>query len=484
MEVAEVDIFSGIIQGLELALLPLNLGLILFGAFLGTLVGALPGLRAIHAVAIMLPIAYALELPVDATLIFLLTIYYGCEYGGRIGPILSHGGKGESVSTQLAATGISSFCGALIAILGLMIIVSLLKLIQIDLSPAEYFALVIFAFAALTFRTGAYPVKTLLSTCIGVMLATIGIDSTTGILRFTMGQPELYDGIEFTTVAIGLFVISEIFTLLENADQDAVPTTQMETVKIEWPKISSCKWAILRGGFIGFLVGILPGSGTTVASDVSEQLEHQYAADSLNNKQSETKILLARETANNAAAGGTVAPLLALGIPGSGTGAILLGALLLYNITPGPNLFNQQIQLVWGLVVAALIGNVILLILNIPLIELFIKLHAIPRHVLTSALLVLAFISCFSVHSSSMSLLVMVMVGLISYLLQKWHYPLVPLLLGFVLGELMENNLRRALAISGGNQQILFSSPISKTLWLMSFLVILLPFIWRRWKRQ
>ncbi|SEA77287.1 putative tricarboxylic transport membrane protein [Desulfuromusa kysingii] len=480
MAAVEMDMVSGFIQGLELALLPINLGLILFGAFLGTMVGALPGLRSIHAVAVMLPIAYALELPVETTLIFLLTIYYGCEYGGRIETILSNGTK-EEISTQLMATGISSFCGALISIFGLVFILSTLQLLQINLGPGEYFALVIFAFAALTFRAWARPLKTLLSTCIGLMLATIGIDSTTGVLRFTMGQPELYDGIEFTTVILGLFVVSEIFILMDNTKHTPALSIHVDPVKIDWATISASRWTILRSGLVGFLIGILPGSGTIVASDVSEQLERQKSTHELTIKQ---KILIARETANNAAAGGTVAPLLALGIPGSGTGAILLGALLLYNITPGPNLMNQQTELVWGLIVAAAIGNLILLIFNLPLIDLFAKLNAIPSLLLTSCLLVLAFISCFSTQSSSISLLLMILVGLFGYLLQKWHYPLVPLLLGFVLGDLMENNLRRALAISGGDFQILFSSAVSKTFWLLSVLVILLSFFWQRWKEK
>ncbi len=474
MAVVDMEMFVTIIPGLQLATEPINLWLILIGSLLGTLIGAIPGLGAIHGVAILLPISYALKLPVESTLIFLLTIYYGCEYGGRIASQLALSEK-EDPEPMLVLTGLGSFCGGLISIAGLTIAVLLLKLLKINFGPAEYFVMVIFAFSVISVQAGERPLKTLLSACVGLMLATIGIDSTTGVLRFTLGHPELYDGIEFTTVAIGIFVISEIFLLMEQAGKRPRSNTVIGKIQLDWRAFLQSKWLILRSGMVGFGIGVLPGRGANTASEISEKLESQRATDG-------QQRLLARETANNAAAGGTVLPLLALGIPGSGTGAILLGALLLYNITPGPSLFNQQTELVWGLIIAALIGNLILLILNIPLLRLFTRVHLIPTQVLTSALLTLAFVSGFAVHGSQFSLLLLALLGLFGYLLQKRGYPLVPLLLGFVLGELMENNLRRALAISGGDIGILFISPSSKIFWFLSLLAILFPMLWQRWK--
>lgn len=472
-----MDFFSGFMQGFQTSFIPLNLGLILLGSLLGTLVGALPGIRAIHAVALMTPVAYALKLPIESVLILLLTIYHGCTYGERFDTILAEGNK-RDISSLLTLTCFGSFFGGMIAVVGLILTMPLLNLLDIGFGPAEYFALIIFAFSALSINTGAYPARTVVSTCLGLMMATVGIDSTTGVLRFTLGQPQLYDGIEFTTVIIGLFVVSQIFTLLENPDHRCTRPNITNT-RPAWKKLFASKAVLLRSAISGFFVGMLPACGTAVASSLSEKIERHLTRNKQNKEPGKRRLLLARETANNAVTGGTMVPLLSLGIPGSGTSAILLGALLLYNITPGPNLLKQHDELIWVIIATAAIANLMLLAINLFLARFFIWAHTLSRQVLTSCLLVLAFIAGYSVHASSFSLLLTFLLGLFGYLLQKLHYPLIPLLLGFVLGELMENNLRRALSISAGDLQILFDSPTCKTLWSLSLIFFLFPLIHR-----
>ncbi|MGW8313158.1 MAG: tripartite tricarboxylate transporter permease [Desulfuromonadales bacterium] len=476
-----MNLFADFTSGLELVASTLNLILIVTGALVGTLVGTIPGIRAIHIVTLMLPVAYALKLPVETTMIFLVTLYYSCEIGDRVGGILSTGQ--DNPWGKLVQTGITSFIGGMISVIALIAIFFLLQFLRIQFGPAEYFALVIFAFAALSFRIGHHPLKTLMSTCIGVALATIGIDSTTGVLRFAPGVPEIYDGIEFTTIACGLFIISEVFILLESSDQKTGPSRKITRERIDWKPLLANKWTILKMALIGLFVGVLPGNGTTTAGGISDKLlQRNSTGDNVEPPHSKLTTLLARDASRNAAAGGTMVPLLALGIPGSGTSAILLGALLLYNITPGPDLFYHSSNIVWGLILASVVSNFILLIINTQFIQLFAWANTIPTYILTSSLMVLAFVGVYSLHASHLSILLMVVIGLFGYVLQSWRYPMVPLLLGFVLGKLMEDSLRRALAISGGDAAILFDSPTSRVFWLLSLLVFVLPLFWR-WRK-
>lgn len=484
MAVVSMDLLADFSSGLKLVASTLNFILIVAGVLLGTLMGMMPGIKTIHIVTLMLPIAYALKLPVETTMIFLVTIYYSCEtVGGRIGRVLAT--QRDASRFELIQTGISSFVGGIIAVGGLIAIFFLLRFLRIQFGPAEYFALVIFALASLSFRVGYHPLKTLASTGIGLALATIGIDSTTGVLRFTPGVPELYDGIEFTTVALGLFIVSEVFMLFESNSRNSARGMEISRKKIDWNPLRGAGWKILWSTLIGFFIGALPGSGTTTARDVSDQLQ-QRSRDDNRAKETHTNLdlLLTREAAVNAAAVGTMVPLLALGVPGGGAGAILLGALLLYNITPGPGLFFQSSNIVWGVILASLISHCLLLIINIRFIRFFSWVNTIPAYILISCLPVLAFIGVYSLHASHFSILLMIIIGFFGYLLQSWRYPPVPLLLGFVLGNLLEDSLRRALAISGGDAAVLFAGPTTKVFWLLSLLVIVLPLARRLKKRR
>ncbi len=509
-----MDILDFLLQGFVVALKPLNLGLALVGAFIGTLVGAMPGIGPINGVAVLLPLSYSLGLPPETALIMLAGIYYGAEYGGRISSILLNipGDAGAVMSTldgyplahqgkagsALALSAISSFIGGTIAVIGLTLFAPPLAEMAIKFGPAEYFSLMIFAFASLAVIVGKNPLKTGISAVLGVMLAIVGVDSGTGVLRYTYDQPELYDGIDFLIVIIGLFAISEILLLVErtqintaelaradSVDPSSMGTKMMNLVPIavnraivNLEEVLACKWTILRSSIIGFIIGVLPGTGASIASAVAYATEKRFNDQEKTFGKGDIRGLAAPEAANNAAAVGAFIPMLTLGIPGSGTTAILLGGLLLYNIQPGPMLFTQQPEIVGGLIASMYLGNLMLLVLNLPLVGWFTRILLVPNWLLVPGIVVMAFVGVFSVHGSIVSIFFMLAIGIFGYFLRKLQYSLIPLILGFVLGEVMEGNLRRALAISGGDIGILFQSPISQSLWILTLsIVILLPIV-------
>ncbi len=483
-----MNILNFLIQGFSVALQPINLGVALIGAFIGTLAGALPGIGPINGVAVLLPIAYALNLPPETALIMLSGIYYGAEYGGRISSILLNiPGDSSAVMTTLdghplakqgrasqalAISAISSFIGGTIAVVGLTLFAPLLATLAIKFGPAEYFALIVFSFSVLAIIVGHKPIKTAIAAILGMMLTTVGVDSSTGILRYTYGQPELYDGIDFLIVVIGLFAISEIFILLEKTDTSKLVPIEIKDRAWQWLEIFKYKWTILRASIIGFTIGVLPGTGASVASAVAYSLEKRIGDRDGTFGKGDVRGLAAPEAANNAAAGGAFVPMLTLGIPGSGTTTILLGALLLYNIQPGPMLFSERPEIAGGLIASMYVGNLMLLVLNLPLVKVFTRILLIPLWLLVPGITVMATIGVLSVHGSIFSLFWMLGIGLFGYFLRKLDYSLIPFILGFVLGELLEANLRRALAISGGQIDILFQSEISRVLWFLTILTI------------
>lgn len=481
-----MGILDGLALGLGVALMPLNFSLILVGSLIGILIGILPGLRPIHGVSVLMPISYAIGLSVETMLIFLVSIYCGTVCGTRASGLLfePETGCGEDIGPLLALSTVSSFTGGLVAVLGLILSVILLQLLAVRFNPAEYFALVVFAIASLSVRAGTYPLRTLASTCIGLMMATVGIDSTTGVLRFAFGQPELYDGIEFTTVVIGLFAISRVFVFFDENVLAKAVIPNIKRMFLDRRQISIHRWLLLRASLAGFLVGLFPGAGTSIASSFSSSIEHRLVPGRLSSDVERSKRIMAEETANSAAVGGALVPMLVLGIPGSGTTAILLGSLLLYNITPGPTLFIQHADIIWSIIASMGVGSLILLLINLLFIRYFIKVSRTPNWLFVPCFIVLAFIGGFSVNGSSFSLLLLILIGGFGYLLEKFEYPLIPLLVGFVLGDLMEDNLRRALAISGGEIDTLFASPISISLFTLSLVVVVLPLVWKRLKRK
>ncbi|MCK0751555.1 tripartite tricarboxylate transporter permease [Chromohalobacter japonicus] len=487
--------FDFLIHGFDVALSPLNLGLALLGALLGTLFGALPGIGPINGIAILMPLAYTLGLPAESALILLAAIYTGAEYGGRMSSILLNvpGDAGAVMTTldghplakkglagpALGLSAVSSFVGATIAIIGLTLFAPLLAEVAVMFGPAEFFALMVFAFASMSVMMGKDPVKTAIGAVLGILIGTVGVDSSTGVLRYTFGLPELYDGIDFVVMIIGLFAISEILLMLEHANRkdgnDGLPP--LGRVFVSLKEVLACKWTMGRSGLIGFIIGILPGTGASVGGAVAYTTEKRLSDTDNSFGTGNMRGLAAPEAANNASAVGSFVPMLTLGIPGSGTTAVLLGALMLYNITPGPMMFSERPEVAGGLIASLYIGNIVLLALNLPLAGVFARVLTIPRWVLVPGIAILAFVGVFQLHSNLAAIYLMLIIGVFGYLLRKLGFSLAPVILGYVLGGLMEQNLRRALSISGGDLGILWQSGISLGLWIAALALLILPWL-------
>ncbi|MBE0496184.1 MAG: tripartite tricarboxylate transporter permease [Campylobacterales bacterium] len=488
-----VEIFSSLGAGFGVALTPTHLFLVFLGTLLGTLFGALPGLGPINGVAILLPICYTLGLPVESSLILLAGIYYGAEFGGRISSILLNvPGDAGAVFTcldgypmaqkglagpALALSGIASFVGATIAIVGLTFFAPLLAGVAIYFGPAEYFVLMVFAFATISALMGSSPVKSLIGLTIGLVVGVVGVDSTTGVLRFVFGEAELYDGFDFLVVIVGFFAVSEVMLMLEHHSQEDFEMPKITRIYITLKELLTCKWTIIRSSAIGFIVGVLPGTGASIASAVSYTIAQKISDKEGTFGKGDMRGLAAPEAANNACAGGALIPMLTLGVPGSGTTAVLLGALMLYNINPGPMLFVEQPLLVWGLIASMYVGNIMLLIMNFPLVRVFTKILQIPYWLLVPSVVVLAFVGVYSVNMSTFALFLAILLGVLGYFLRKLHYPMAPVILGFVLGEIMEDNLRRAFAMSGGEVGILFQGTINWILWGCVVFILFVPLL-------
>lgn len=495
-----MDTFGFLGQGFLVALQPVNLLLALFGCFTGTVLGLLPGLGPINGVAILLPIAFALQLPPESALILLAAVYMGCEYGGRISSILLNvPGDASAIMTAmdghplakqgyagvaLSISAIASFSGSLIATIGIALFAPILANWALSFGPAEYFALMVFAIATLGGMLGGKPVKALMGCFIGLALATVGIDSGTGVYRLTFGDVHLSDGVQFIVVVIGLFAISEILVMLEHTHTGQVALKASGRMLFNAKELGMSLFTMVRSGIMGFVIGVLPGAGATVASAIAYTTEKRINDKKGTFGHGDVRGVAAPEAANNGSACGSFIPMLTLGVPGSGTTAVMLGALTLYNITPGPLLFEQKPEIVWGLIASLFIANVILVIMNIPMIGLFTRMLAIPYSILVPIIAAVSFVGVYGVHSGTFDLVLMVVLGIIGYILRKLDFPTGPIILGFVLAELMEQNLRRALAITNGDASILIESPISITLWILAVLVLVVPVVLRARSRK
>jgi putative tricarboxylic transport membrane protein len=480
-----LEILTFLADGFAVALTPTNIGLALFGCFIGTIVGALPGLGPVNGVAILIPLAFSLQLPPESALIMLSCVYYGCMYGGRISSImLNIPGDEPAMMTcldgypmaqkgrapeALAISAIASFVGAILATIGLMLFAPLLVRLAIHFGPAEYFALFILAFATIGGITGSNPAKALLAAALGLALGTVGIDPQSGIPRYTFGVFELFDGFDAIVAIVGLFAISEVLVLLE--ESHATISTRMVAVNRAFARMSDIKasfGAMMRGSLVGFVAGVLPGAGASLGSFLAYTVEKRFSDREGTFGTGDPRGLAAPEAGNNAAAGGALVPMLSLGVPGSGTTAVLLALLISLNITPGPLLFQKEPDVVWGLIAALFFANIVLLVLNLPLVGLFTRMLSIPLWGLMPFVVMVSFVGVYSIHHSAFDLIVMVAFGVLGYLLRKLAIPVVPVVLGLLLGADMESNLRRALSISGGDYAIFFQSGIALTLYTMT----------------
>lgn len=488
-----MEAFSLLMDGFAVALRPLNLALAFGGVLLGTVVGMLPGIGPINAIAILIPVLFALGIPPESALILLAGIYYGSQYGNSISTILlnvpgttsavvtaidgyplARQGRAE---TALATAAVASFVGGTLSIFGLMLLAPALAGWAIHFGPAEYFALMVMAFAALSSFSGGSLPKALLATGVGLLLASVGLDPNSAVPRFTFGELRLLDGLDFVVVTLGLFAVSEVLLLLERSRRGQEVEARVGRALISTKELLSTRWTLLRGSLIGFFLGVLPGAGGTVSTFVAYGAEQRLVDREGTFGKGDLRGVAAPEAASNASATGALIPLLTLGVPGSATTAVLLGALLGLNVTPGPLLLERNPEVFWGLMASMYIGNLFLLALNLPLVGLFVKVLEIPRWILVPAVAGLGFVAVYAVNSSVFDLGLMVGFGAVGYAFRKLRIPLAPVVLGLVLGPLMEKNLRRAMALGDGGWGALFDSPLTLALWGLTIVLLLLPVV-------
>jgi len=497
-----MDAIPSLIDGFSVALTWQNLFLALLGCFLGTLMGALPGLGPSNGVAILIPLAFALGLPPTPALILLTSVYYGAMYGGRISSILlnipgdepalmttldgypmaKQGRAGEA----LALSGIASFFGAFFATWGLVFLAPQLVRVALLFGPAEYFALYVVAFATLGGIASRNQAKAAFAAALGLGIAMIGVDGQTGVPRFAFGDVHLYDGIDFLVAIVGLFALSEVFIFLERHVSDPNAKGSKLVIGRIVPSLATIRFtfgAMSRSTVLGFLAGILPGAGASLGSFISYSVEKRVSDRNKTFGKGDPRGVAAPEAGNNAAAGGALVPMLALGVPGSGTTAVLLAMLLALGITPGPLLFESNPDVVWGLIAALFIANFMLLALNIPMVSLFVRVLMVPPKFLMPAVAMIAFVGIYGISGSTFDLQVMIGFGVLGWVLRKLDVPLVPIILGVLLGAQMEKHLRRALTISDGEWAALFDSPLSIGLWTLAIVGFVLPVVIGRFFR-
>ncbi|MBL8660947.1 MAG: tripartite tricarboxylate transporter permease, partial [Rhodospirillales bacterium] len=459
----------------------------------GTIIGAMPGLGPSNGVAILIPLAFTLGLPATPALILLTSVYYGAMYGGRISSILINipGDEPALMSTldgfpmarqgrageALALSGLASFIGSFIATIGVALFAPLLVQLALLFGPAEYFALYTLAFTTLGGVSSSNQAKSALAAALGLGIAMIGIDGSTGAQRFTFGEVHLLDGIDFLVAIVGLFAISEVFLFMEHKGEESAVGVKLDRITIPWPTLKKCFGSMIRGTGIGFLAGVLPGAGASLGSFVAYTMEKRLSDRDRTFGKGDPRGLAAPEAGNNASAGGALIPMLSLGVPGSGTTAVLLAMLLTLNITPGPLLFTKNPDVVWGLIAALFIANIMLLLMNIPLVGVFVRVLQVPSRILMPAVAMVSFVGIYGISGSTFDLMVMIAFGVMGYLLRKLDVPLVPVILGVLLGNQMEDNLRRALTISDGDWSILWSSPLAVGLWAFAVIGFVAPMI-------
>jgi putative tricarboxylic transport membrane protein len=492
-----METFANLADGFATALTMQNLALALLGTFLGTIMGALPGLGPANGVAILIPLAFTMGLGATPSLILLTSVYYGAMYGGRISSILLNipgdepammtcldghpmalqGRAGEALSLS----GVASFVGAFFATWGLILLAPQLVKFALLFGPAEYFALFALAFATLGGVSSTNQAKSAFAAMLGLGLAVIGVDTQTGVPRLTFGEVHLYDGIDFLVAIVGLFALSEVFIFLEHRHGEAAAgsgaATKIGRITPSWKMLKFTTPTMLRSSFLGFAAGVLPGAGASLGSFISYTLEKRLVDRKGTFGKGDPRGVAAPEAGNNAAAGGALVPMLALGVPGSGTTAVLLAVLLSLNITPGPLLFTNNPDVVWGLIAALFIANFMLLAMNIPMVGFFTRLLLVPPRILMPIVAMISFVGIYGISGSSFDLLVMIGFGVMGWLLRKLDVPLVPVILGTLLGNTMENNMRRAVTISNGDYWTLVDSPLSIALWSVAIVGFILPLV-------
>ena len=493
-----MEIFQNILMGFQVALSVHNLFFCFVGVTLGTLIGVLPGIGPVTGVAILIPITYGLS--ATTAIITMAGVYYGAMYGGSTTSILINvPGESSSVMTtldgyQMAKQGragpalgmaaFSSFIAGTLATLLLTFIAPPLATVALSFGPPEYFALTFMGLTLVTSLAGESMLKGLMSGLFGLIVACVGIDAVSGEERFTFGNIYLLDGMGFIGVAVGLFAVAEVLLNLEDPLEQVFIQTKL-SLRTLFPNGQDWKDSLApigRSSLLGFFIGVLPGAGATISSFMAYAMEKKLSRHPEKFGTGIIEGVAAPEGANNAAAGGAMVPLLTLGIPGSGTTAVLLGALLIHGLRPGPLLFQSNPDFVWGVIASMYIGNVMLLILNLPLVGIWASLLRVPYTILMPLIVTISAVGVFATDNNIFDMWVMFAFGIIGYLMRKLGFPAAPAVLGLVLGPMVERSLRQSLTISHGDLSIFFTRPISAVLTIGALLSLFTPVFRALWE--
>ncbi len=495
-----MDTLSQLAGGFAVAITPQNLLWCLFGTTLGTAIGVLPGLGPALTIALLLPITF--QVPPEAAFILFAGIYYGAMYGGSTTSILLNTpGESATIVTSLegnrmarsgragaalATAAIGSFVAGTIGTLGITFVAPIVVDVALRFGPAEYFALMVLSFVTVSAVLGASAVRGLASLMFGIYLGLIGVDLQTGQARFTFGLQELLDGVNVIVVAVGLFAVGETLYVASRryAGRDEILPLRgsLYMTREEWAR-SWKPW--FRGSFLGFPIGALPAGGAEIPTFLSYWMEKRFSK-----KPEEFGTVGAiegvagPEAANNASAAGVLVPMLTLGLPTSATAAIMLSAFQSYGINPGPLLLQSQPTLVWGLIASLYIANIMLLVLNLPLIGVWVRILHIPQPLLYAGILVFATIGTYGISQSPVDLILLYLLGAAGFLMRRYDFPTAPVIIGMILGPLAEQEFRRAMTISNGDWTVFFTHPLSLTLLLLALAAFIAPHIWGHVERR
>ncbi len=489
------SIFMNLAIGFQTAFTFTNIVWVFVGGVLGTVIGMLPGLGPATGVAILIPITFGMN-PATA-LITMAAIYYGAMFGGsRASIMINTPGDASAIvscfdgypmtkagraGTALAISAIASFIGGMIGMLFLIFLSQPVASAALKFGPAEMFSLMLFALVATITLSEGNLLKGLFSIALGLMLSTIGIDALSGAMRFTYGLMSLQDGIDFLVIIIGVYAVTEVYKNLKSIDTVyKFDSKHIGKVWVTKDEFKQSLWPMLRSSPLGFVIGVLPGMGGTIATFMSYAMEKNLSKHPEKFGKGTIEGLAAPEAANNACSCGALVPLLTLGIPGSGTTAVMLGALMLLGVRPGPTLFTDHPEIAWGVIASMLIGNVILVIINLPLAIPFVQLLRVPQRIMLPLIMGLGLIGTYFLNYSSSDLILVIIAGVVGYLFSILEIPLPPLVLALILGGTTEQSFRNSLALSDGNPAIFFEKPISAVFFVLAAVSLVYALIKRK----
>jgi len=486
-----MDVLSGLAQGFAVALDPINLLYCFIGVFIGTLVGVLPGIGPISAMSLLLPVT--LSGSPESGIIMMAGIYYGSMYGGSTTAVLVNiPGEAASVVTcidghemakrgragpALGIAALGSFVAGTFAIVALMLVAPLLAKVAVAFGPPEYFSLMVLGLTILSFLTQGSMAKALLMAAVGVVIGLIGLDQINAMPRLTFDRLELVDGIGLVPVVMGLFGVAEILANIEQQIRRDIVQSRIGSL---WPSREDLKASagpVGRGTLLGFLLGVLPGGGAVIASFASYAIEKKLSRTPERFGKGAIEGVAGPEAANNAAAGGAFIPLMTLGIPPNVIMALLLGAFVIHGLQPGPLMMSQNPKVFWGIVASMYVGNIMLLVLNMPLIGMWVQVLKAPYRILFPLILMFCIVGVFASGNAVFDVFVMIGTGLLGYLMRKFGYEAAPLVLAFVLGPMLENNLRKSLILSQGSFEIFVVRPISIACLALAALLLIAPLL-------